>query len=408
MFYREAELQDIFASQPIPSRLFIPKSSRPMQHTSPSWLTAEDRTEHHEAFGVYHAPNPASNAPYGAGANRHDVDFAFGTFAEPKPPCGYGARFDCPHCGTVLGVATLPVSGPCPSCGGPLDLPIITSKLWERTAVWLPWLLTLLMIFIIVWGVLLIGNRLGLGALDVYSYNPARDNRFKSWPWSMRANPTCRVPADSITGIGWDARGGSHALVDPSFVVITHNTPPEKLTFRDGDGGIFRRSVVSSHTLSYDAAGLPWVRLCRLDKPLPPTIRPLPVLELSGHLQVDLPLFIVGRHGRIGAERPGALKIHYQPSYTGGRLLSIGAFSSTRKNVEAGDAMLRCGDSGSPLIARTDRGWCLVGLACSVVKSPDPKAPPLAHVHALLSPQLHEMKTAGARPTVSVVNSSLR
>jgi hypothetical protein len=255
------------------------------------------------------------------------------------------------------------------------------------------------MIFVIVWGVLLIGNRLGLGALDVDSYDPARDNRFEAWPWSLRANPTCRVPAESITGIGWDSRGGSHALVDPSFVVITHNTPPGKLTFRDSGGRVFTRSVVSSHTLSSDVAGLPWIRLCRLDAPLPPTIRPLPVLELSGHRQIVLPLFMVGRHGRIGSEKPGAVNVHYQPSSAGDRLFSIGALSSTRKKVEAGDAILRPGDSGSPLIASTDRGWCLVGLACAIVLNPDPKLPPLTHVHALLSPQLHEMELAGARPT---------
>lgn len=297
--------------QPFPS-IPSPQNSPPMQNTSISWLTAEDRAQYAKVLGAFHTRKSTPLTMSGTDANAHDLDFACGTFAEQKPPRGHGARFDCPHCGTALRVANLPASGPCPSCDGPLDLTITTSKLWGRVAAWLPWLLALLMILIIVWGVLLIGKRLGFAALDVDSYDPVRDNRFAAWPWSLQANPTCRVPAEAITGIGWDSRGSSLALVDPSFVVITHNTPPEKLTFRDGKGRIYRRLVVSSHTLSRDVAGLPWIRLCRLDAPLPPTVRPLPILELSGHRKTDLPLFMVGRHSRIGSERPAGLP-HARP-----------------------------------------------------------------------------------------------
>jgi hypothetical protein len=260
------------------------------------------------------------------------------------------------------------------------------------------------MIFIIVWGVILIGNRLGLGSLDVESYDPVCDNRFESWPWSLRANQHCRIPPDSITGIGWDRRGGSHALVDPSFVVITHNAPPERLHFTDAAGRVHSRSVVSHHTLSKDAAGLPWIRLCRLDSPLPPSIRPLPILELSGERALELPLFMVGRHGRIGTEHPGSLDILYRASHASDRLHSIGALVVPRTQAAKGDAKLRAGDSGTPLIARVGGDCYLVGMACAIMKDAATEEPPDMHIHALLSPQLRDMKHAGAKPSAVRLN----
>ncbi|MFM2197168.1 MAG: hypothetical protein RLZZ505_600 [Verrucomicrobiota bacterium] len=365
-----------------------------MKTTHPEWLTHELRSQFNAALGSLSPQNPACDPSYIADAGLGDK-----SPAAPISAAEHGAHFACPHCETVLGVVSLPARGPCPACGGSLELSVNSSKLWQKAVVWLPWFLTLLMIVVIVWGVILIGSRLGLASLDVESYDSVSDNRFVSWPWSLRANEHCRIPPDAITGIGWDSRGGSHALIDQSFVVITHNTPPEKLFFSDGEGEVYCRKVVSRHTLSTDAEGLPWIRLCRLDSPLPDSIRPLPILELSGHSALNLPLLMVGRYGRVGSETSGSVSIIYRMSDASTRLSSIGAFHTVKDKVSAGDAKLRVGDSGTPLIARAGNNWCLVGLACAIAKSAVHKHSTDIHIHALLYPQLDEMKLAGAKPS---------
>jgi hypothetical protein len=365
-----------------------------MKTTQPEWLTHELRSQFNAALGSLSAQSPVCDQSYIA-----DGIFIDDAPVAPKSAAEHRALFACPHCETLLGVASLPARGPCPACGGSLELSVNSSRLWQKAVAWLPWFLTLLMIVVIVWGVILIGSRLGLGSLDVESYDPVCDNRFASWPWSLRANEHCRIPPDSITGIGWDSRGGSHALIDQSFVVITHNTPPEKLFFSNGEGEVYSRKVVSHHTLSTDTAGLPWVRLCRLDSPLPDSIRPLPILELSGHSTLNLPLLMVGRYGRIGSENTGSLSIVYRMSDESTRLCSIGAFHTVRDKVSAGDAKLRVGDSGTPLIAKAGDNWCLVGLACAIAKSSVHKRANDMHIHALLYPQLGEMQLAGAKPS---------
>lgn len=365
-----------------------------MKTTHPEWLTHELRAQFNAALGSLDPQNPDCGS--GCMADAVSIDDAT---AAPKSAAEHGALFACPHCETVLGVVSLPARGPCPACGGSLQLSVNSSKLWQKAVVWLPWFLTLLMIVIIVWGVILIGSRLGLGSLDVESYDPVCDNRFVSWPWSLQANEHCRIPPDAITGIGWDSRGGSHALIDQSFVVITHNTPPEKLFFSDGEGEVYGRKVVSSHTLSTDTAGLPWIRLCRLDSPLPDSIRPLPILELSDHNTLNLPLLMVGRYGRIGSETSGSVSIIYRMSDASTRLRSIGTFHTVKDKVSAGDAKLRVGDSGTPLIAKAGNNWCLVGLACAITKSSVKSRLAEMHIHALLYPQLGEMKQAGAKPS---------
>jgi hypothetical protein len=369
-----------------------------MHNIQPEWLTDELRSQFASVLvslpGQSHAAQPPPVIEGYAG----DLGLPDHAPAVANGILENRGLFECPHCEMLLSVVSLPAVGSCPACSGTLEVSVNASRFWQRAAVWVPWLLTLLLIFIIVWGLILIGNRLGLGSLDVESYDPVCDNRFESWPWSLRANQHCRIPPDSITGIGWDGRGGSHALVDPSFVVITHNTPPESLCFTDAAGRIHSRTVVSQHTLSMDAAGLPWIRLCRLDSPLPPSVRPLPILDLSGQRTLDLPLMMVGRHGRIGTEYPGAVEILYRTSHVSGRISSIGALQVPRKQPTKGDAKLRVGDSGTPLIANCGSDWYLVGVACAIMTNPDSAGAPEMHIHALLSPQLRDMIFAGAKP----------
>lgn len=376
-----------------------------MHHSSPEWITDELRAQFSKALGSLNSQIPAERCVPVSQAYIADRPFPGQDGQVTRTGSESGAHFGCPDCGVLLGVVNLPAAGPCPACGASLELSINAPRPWQRVAVWLPWMLTLLMILIILWGVILIGSRLGLGALDVESYDPIRDNRFESWPWSLRANPRCRIPTSSITGIGWDSRGGSHALVDPSFVVITHNTPPEKLHFSNASGEVFHRKVISQHTLSTDAAGLPWIRLCRLDRPLPSSIRPLPILNLSGHSTLDLPLFVVGRHGRIGSENSGSVDILYRASHVSDRLVTVGALQVPRKPLNAGDTKLRVGDSGTPLIAMAGNDICLVGVACAIMKNPEPGNPPDMHIHALLYPQLQEMRLAGAEPSAVSIAS---
>jgi hypothetical protein len=118
---------------------------------------------------------------------------------------------------------------------------------------------------------------------------------------------------------------------------------------------------------------------------------------------------MVGRHGRIGSENSGSVDILYRASHVSDRLVTVGALQVPRKPLTIGDTKLRDGDSGTPLIAKAGNDICLVGVACAIMKNSEPGNPPDMHIHALLYPQLHEMRLAGAEPSaVSIVSPDPR
>lgn len=305
----------------------------------------------------------------------------------------------CPHCEIGLSVPTLPAHGACPSCGGRIHCPVSGNTSRSSGTVWLQWLIITTLAALLIWLIILIHNRIGLDSLDIGSYQPSHDNRFAAWPWSDVGNPGCHVAPQHITGIGWDGRGASHALVDPCFVVITHNTPPGKVNFRDGSGRAYARKVISYETICYDSPGLARIRLCRLNKPLPPGITPLPILDVAGRRRIDLPLYVVGRHGRIGHENPGIARIFDRQAYPWEKPSPAGVMACRQLPGRAGYAKLRIGDSGSPVVARTAEGWSLVGITLAITNGMNPDGPPDTHLHALLSPHLPEMRIAGANPS---------
>ena len=310
-----------------------------------------------------------------------------------------GSIFVCPHCGIGLSVPTLPAYGTCPSCEGHIYCPVSGNNSMATRTIWLQWLIIILLTSILIWFVILIHNRIGLDSLDIGSYQPSHDNRFAAWPWSDGGNPGCHVPPQDITGIGWDGRGASHALVDPCFIAITHNTPPEKVNFRDGSGRKYTRKIISYETVSYDSPGLARIRLCRLSKPLPPGITPLPILDVAGRRRIDLPLYVVGRHGRIGHEIPGVVRIYDRQASPWEEPSPAGVLECVQQPARAGYARLRIGDSGSPVIARSADGWSLVGLTLAIRKAANPGDSPDTHVHALLSPHFPGIAIAGANPS---------
>lgn len=310
-----------------------------------------------------------------------------------------GPILECPHCGARLRALTLPAHGTCPSCDGGIHCPVSRKHGMASRTFCLQWLIITLLASILIWLVILIHNRIGLDSLDIGSCQPQHHNRFAAWPWSDRGNPGCHVPPQHITGIGWDDKGASHALVDPCFIAITHNTPPEKVHFRDGRGWKHSRKVVSSETVSHDSPGLARIRLCRLSKPLPPGITPLPILDVAGRRRIDLPLYVVGRHGRIGHESPGAVRIYDRQAYPWEEPSPAGVLECVQQPARAGYARLRIGDSGSPVIARSADGWSLVGLALAIRKAANPGDSPDTHVHALLSPHFPGIAIAGANPS---------
>jgi len=310
-----------------------------------------------------------------------------------------GARFRCPRCGGALAVEFLPASGPCPVCRETIHLAVAGQGATRRRMPFSVWLLVLVSILALTIALLLLGDRIRMSGLNVWSYNPSSDNRFRAWPWSLRVNPHCRVPSAALTGIGWDEWGRPHALVNPSFIVTTHNSPRGPIRFKDISGRILIRSVVSSHTLRTDEYGNAWIRLCKLDRELPPDVRPLPILDLSGHLTFDAPMFLIGRHGRIGSEQPVSVSIMTSTRQSREYLRSWGLLRASQERAGRGSASLRHGDSGTPLIARVDAEWVLVGLANAVDGSRE-AGQVTTHIHALLCPQIPEMRLAGANPGI--------
>jgi len=310
----------------------------------------------------------------------------------------------CPHCGSSLKVSRIPASGNCPICEGGLRVSI--QALNERgepdadhpgfESGKLGWLVAGVLLLTLIVVIFVIETSVRLSASHVDDYQDASDNRFTGWPWRCLPNPDCPVPGEILTGLGWDDDGSSHALVAASFIVTSHNRVPPKVYFRAADGRRFTRKTTDSHTMVRDPSGQPFIRLCRIDQPLPPAIIPLPVLTFDKDTRLCGDLLIFGRQGRIGHESGARVNfsrgIDREDDYVVGR----GELSTEPGFGQQGQIRLRPGDSGSPVLFRVRGQWTLAALACATRIHNQSGQFLLNHVYAVPGPHLEAMRMAGA------------
>lgn len=318
-----------------------------------------------------------------------------------------GLSFSCPNCRTRLKAFQIPEIGPCPACDSPINLRAGMEPKKNFMLHLLPWVLAILLLGSIILGGLLVSGRLNLLDLGWNQRALGGENRFAASGWSKKENVHCAVPPHALSGIGWDEQGHSHALIDRSFLAISHNAAPESVSFRDISGRILRRSIVSTHTLCKDDNGLPWLRICRLDKPLPTSVLPLPLLDAPDGTESDMPLYLAGSNGRIDLELPGCFYSHHKTTNGSEKPQSLGVFITPQQKGMAGYATLKPGDSGSPLIAKKGNEWCLVGLACAVGKPDQDNQIERLHIYTLLATNSKDMVLAGASPRVTSFDKEL-
>jgi hypothetical protein len=316
-------------------------------------------------------------------------------------PPNSGLSFSCPRCGTRLKAFHIPEKGPCPACDSPINLRAGMEPKKNLMLNLLSWVLAILLLVAIILGGLLVSGRLDLSGLSWNQRDPGGENRFAASRWTKKQNVNCTVPPHALSGIGWDERGHSHALIDRSFIAISHNTAPENVSFLDINGRILRRSIISTHTLCTDENGLPWLRICRLNKPLPTSVLPLPLLDAPDGKEADIPLYLASNDGRIDMEQAGCFYTHHKSTSHLEKPQSIGVFITPHQKGLAGYAKLKSGDSGSPLIARKGNEWCLVGLACAVGKPGEDNQIERLHIYTLLATNSKDMALAGASPRVT-------
>jgi hypothetical protein len=310
----------------------------------------------------------------------------------------------CPHCDSSLKVSRIPASGDCPVCEGGLQVSI--HALNERgepdgdhpgfKSGKLGWLVAGVLLLTLIVVIFVIETSVRLSASHVDDYQDACDNRFTGWPWNCLPNPDCPVPEEVLTGLGWDDDGSSHALVADSFILISHNSVPPNVYFRSADGRRFTRKTTDNYTMVRDPAGQPYVRLCRLDQPLPPDIAPLPVLTFDKDTPLCGDLLVFGRQGRIGHESGAQLNFIRGIDRTGDYMVGRGELSTEPGFGTQGQIRLRPGDSGSPALLRVRGQWTLAALAYATRIHDQSGQFLLNHVYAVPGPHLEAMRMAGA------------
>jgi hypothetical protein len=310
----------------------------------------------------------------------------------------------CPHCDSPLKVSRIPASGNCPVCEGGLQVSI--HALNERgepdadhpgfVSGKLAWLVAGVLLVTLLVVIFVIETSVRLSATRVDDYQDACDNRFTGWPSNCFPNPDCPVPEEVLTGLGWDDDGSSHALVASSFIVTSHNRVPPKVHFRSADGRRFSRKTTDNYTMVRDPSGQPFIRLCRLDQPLPPDIAPLPVLTFDKDTPLCGDLLVFGRQGRIGHESGALVNFSRGIDRGGDDRVERGELSTAPGFGQQGQIRLGPGDSGSPALLRVRGQWTLAALA-SATRIRNPSGQFLFdHVYAVPGPHLEAMRMAGA------------
>ena len=314
----------------------------------------------------------------------------------------------CIHCGSALNVREIPARGECPSCGGFMEVSVSSfqtatacneehpTTTFAARASQLGWIIAAILLGVLLAVMFLTEIRLRIFSTRVDDYEPIRDNCFASWPWSGAPNPSCPVPAAILASIGWDADGHSHALVAPAFIVATHDAPKGNIHFRTTDGKRISRRITETFTYSRDTQGRPFIRLCKLDQPVPISIRPLPVVAPANNTRLPWDVFIIGRQGRIGREFHSFAKIERRFHIASGQITSKGMLIAEPGELLPGQVRLRSGDSGSPALVHTENGWALVAVACAVKTGQAGRGSLLEHIYAMPGPHVAQMRITGA------------
>lgn len=261
----------------------------------------------------------------------------------------------------------------------------------KRTPLPLGWIVAAILALVLFLVLLLTETQIRMFSTRIDAYKASRDNRFASWPWSADPNPNCPVPATAIAAIGWDPDGHSHALIAPSYIVTTHNDPPRKIHFRAVDGKRHTRRVIETFTHSQDPTGRPFIRFCKLDHPVPPTIHPLPVLNPPDQSRITKNIFIVGRHGRIAREFNAVARLDHCFDLKQGKFTTRGMLVTEPGDLRPGQIRLRLGDSGAPVLVRTNGGWALAAVACAVSTGRTGNRSFLEHIYAMPGPHIAAM-----------------
>lgn len=208
-----------------------------------------------------------------------------------------------------------------------------------------------------------------LQALQLRGYQAAVHDRFTGFPSAPVMNPGFLHGAERFTGVGWyvpDTRRQFTLVTPRHFLCATHFLPVvgEAVRFVDSTGAVIERTVVAVIPVPNDTSGNSDISVGKLDADLPPTVTPLPWLNLAEEdAALGARIMAFGRFARGGNGVLAGLETLDETGISDTRCLY---FIYRNASGDADDCWFEAGDSGSPCFATVNGMPALVGTNSAV------------------------------------------